>query len=217
MNQRLGLFRIASHGQAANAPVVVRCPGCGRTSTLDPIGSNDVQGNLADGGNVVFGQRRCPVPDCGAHVFFAIPQGEAPICWPPETLDFDHEGLPDGVLQAFDEAIRSHSNACYAASGMMIRKTLEEICADQNATGNTLFDRLEALKGAVLVPPDLLDGLHDLRLLGNDAAHIESRTYNEVGKDEVELGIELTKLFLQAVYQTKSVVERLRARRSASE
>jgi hypothetical protein len=37
---------------------------------------------------------------------------------------------------------------------------------------------------------ELLDGLNDLRLLGNDAAHIESQEYSKVGKEEVEVGIE---------------------------
>lgn len=39
-----------------------------------------------------------------------------------------------------------------------------------------------------MLPADLLNGLDDLRLLGNDAAHIESQEYNQVGKEEVEVG-----------------------------
>jgi hypothetical protein len=52
-----------------------------------------------------------------------------------------------------------------------------------------------------------------LRLLGNDAAHIEARTYNDVGQDEVEVAIDVTKEILKAVYQHRSLVARLDALR----
>jgi len=59
-----------------------------------------------------------------------------------------------------------------------------------------------------------LDGLDDLRLLGNDAAHIESQEYTKVGKEEVEIGIELAKEVLKAVYQYAALLGRLRALKS---
>jgi hypothetical protein len=44
-----------------------------------------------------------------------------------------------------------------------------------------------------VIPAELLAGLDDLRLLGNDAAHIESKEYEKVGQEEVEVGIERRK------------------------
>ena len=93
----------------------------------------------------------------------------------------------------------------------MVRKTLEELCRDRNATGGNLKDRIRALGTRIVLPQDLLDGLDDLRLLGNDAAHIESQEYEKVGKDEVEVGIEFTKEVLKAVYQYSTLLNRLRA------
>ena len=60
---------------------------------------------------------------------------------------------------------------------------------------------------------ELLDGLDDLRLLGNDAAHIESREYDKVGKEEVEVGIEFVKEVLKAAYQYSALLDRLRGLR----
>jgi len=37
--------------------------------------------------------------------------------------------------------------------------------------------------------------------LGNDAAHVEAKAYDNTGKDEAELAIELAKELLKAVYQ----------------
>jgi hypothetical protein len=63
----------------------------------------------------------------------------------------------------------------------------------------------------VLLPQELLDGLDDLRLLGNDAAHIESQEFNNIGKEEVEIGIEFAKEVLKAVYQYADLLARLRS------
>jgi hypothetical protein len=69
---------------------------------------------------------------------------------------------------------------------------------------------IRALGTKVVIPTELLDGLDDLRLLGNEAAHIESTVYNEIGKEEVEVGIEFAKEVLKAVYQYSALLARLR-------
>ena len=91
----------------------------------------------------------------------------------------------------------------------MVRKTLEELCKNREATGNNLKKRLEDLRSKIVLPQELLDGLDDLRLLGNDAAHIESQEYDKVGQEEVELAIEITKEVLKAVYQYSSLIKKL--------
>ena len=62
----------------------------------------------------------------------------------------------------------------------------------------------------VVLPPDLLSGLDDLRLLGNDAAHIESQAYTKVSQEEVEVAIEFTKEVLKGIYQYAALLARLR-------
>jgi hypothetical protein len=105
-------------------------------------------------------------------------------------------GLITGELE---EAIACHANECFIASAIMVRKTLEELCHERGAEGGNLKDRLRALGTKVLIPPELLDGLDDLRLLGNDAAHIESQEFNTVGRAEVD-GIEFAKEVLEAAF-----------------
>ncbi len=88
----------------------------------------------------------------------------------------------------------------------MVRKTLEELCHDRGATGGNLKERLRAIGTKILIPQELLDGLDDLRLLGNDAAHIESQEFDTVGRDEVEIGIQFAKEVLKAVFQYSKAV-----------
>jgi hypothetical protein len=82
---------------------------------------------------------------------------------------------------------------------------------EKKATCNTLKDRISSLQATVVLPKELFVALDDLRLLGNDAAHIEAKTYSSIGADEVDIGIELTKEVLKAVYQLDDILARLRA------
>jgi Domain of unknown function (DUF4145) len=115
------------------------------------------------------------------------------------------------VLAAFEEAIACHAAGCYTAAGIMVRKTLEELCEERSAQGKNLKQRIVDLGGKVVLPKELLDGLDDLRLLGNDAVHVDSKVFQQVGKDEVELSVEFTKEVLKAIYQYDDLLARLRA------
>ena len=73
------------------------------------------------------------------------------------------------------------------------------------------------MSAVAVIPKDLLDAAHELRLLGNDAAHIEAKTYDEIGKEEVEVAIDLARELLKAVYQLASLVDRMRNLRKPAE
>jgi hypothetical protein len=195
--------------------VQVRCPGCKQQGTFDSITNvmDLVIQNISP--SVTMGQRRCPNPQCQAHLFFAYQNGRTVIAYPPERLDFDPVNLPASVLAALEEAISCHANRCFIAAAIMVRKTLEELCRDRQATGNNLKERIRALGARVVLPQELLDGLDDLRLLGNDAAHIESQEFNQVGQEEVEIGLEFAKEVLKAVYQYTALLNRLRGLKRA--
>lgn len=187
--------------------ISTKCPHCGHNGTFESIG-NDMQNN-----NRTFGLRRCPNGRCFGHLFFVYnnQNGEIIITYPSDTIPFDKDNIPDKILNAFQEAIISHSNNCFIASAIMIRKTLEEVCADRSANGKNLYARLQDLGTKIVIPKELIEGMQELRLLGNDAAHIESNTFDEVGKKEVEVSIEFTKEILKAVYQYESLLGKLRS------
>ncbi|WP_271083498.1 DUF4145 domain-containing protein [Brevundimonas sp. NIBR11] len=130
--------------------------------------------------------------------------------YPPETIDFDATALPARILSSLEEAISCHAAGAHRATALMVRRILEELCEDRTATGKTLKDRLGNLGTNVVVPKELLDAADELRLLGNDAAHIEAKSYDEIGEAEASLAVELAKELLKAVYQYQSLVDRLR-------
>lgn len=196
-------------------PVSLRCPACRRDVTFESLGYSDAIIHVEGEGRFRAGQRQCGNPDCRAHLFVVlqhVPGGAIlKATYPAETLDFDASDIPVQVVEAFEEAIKCHAQQCYVAAAIMVRKTLEEICADRGASGNNLKKRIESLGSAVVLPQALLDGLDDLRLLGNDAAHLESRVYEQIGKDELEVAVDVAKEILKATYQYEGLMGRLKA------
>ena len=77
--------------------------------------------------------------------------------------------------------------------------------------GRNLKDRIAALRDKVVISQALLDGADELRLFGNDAAHVEARVYEQIGREEVEISIEFAKELLKSFYQTASLLAKLRA------
>jgi hypothetical protein len=133
------------------------------------------------------------------------------ISYPPEVIDFDATNLPPDILSTLEESIKCHAAGCYRAAALMVRRTLEELCGDKKATGKDLKARLASLSSVAVVPSELLTAADELRILGNDAAHVEAKDYDAIGKEESELAIELAKELLKAVYQYTSLVARLTA------
>jgi hypothetical protein len=119
--------------------------------------------------------------------------------YPAEMIDFDPVGVPERILASFTEAISCHANSCFKAAAIMVRRTLEEICLERGATGANLKTRIAALSGKVILPKELLEAADELRLLGNDAAHMEATVYDDVGQEEVEAGLEFCKEILKGV------------------
>lgn len=209
---KIELDRI-NHDRTAN--IATRCPHCGHFGTFIPIAGHDIHTyfNSQHGEQITnyLGIRKCPNEKCKGHLFFiANSAREILMTSPSETIPFDKENIPQKVLNAFEESIKCHSNFCFIASAIMIRKTLEEICIDRGATGKNLFKKLEDLGSKILIPQELLRGMNELRLLGNDAAHIEAQTFSEIGKEEIEVSLEFAKEILKAVYQYENLLQKLK-------
>jgi hypothetical protein len=185
-----------------------RCPHCLQIGVFTSLQQNDF-GNA----NFYFGQRKCPNSECQGHVFTVFDNKAKAVImtFPQMIIPFDKSRIPARINAAFSEVLVCHSNNCFVASAIMIRKTLEEIAEDKKVQGKTLFERLNKLGQTIVVPKELLEAMNELRLLGNDAAHIEAKTYEEIGKEEIEISIEFTKEILKATYQYEDLLVKLRS------
>jgi hypothetical protein len=200
------IIKCSGYAFAQAGTASLRCPACSHVAAFDPLaGMNDV---VVAG--YLLGHRRCPNTACHAHVFVVIrPQQGVVATYPPVMLDFDVANIPAKLAATFQESLVCHANECYTAAAMMVRKTLEQLCLERGATGKNLKERVADLRTKVILPSALLDAADGLRLLGNDAAHIEAQTYNDVGKREVELAIALTREIMKSLYQYQSLLDQL--------
>jgi len=203
------LVKILNENRGAGRNLSIRCPGCGQLGTFEPLKELP---DIFSPPSLWLGQRMCPYPECRTHVFCIYESnGKILRTYPPQRIDFDPKGIPEPIVKTFTEALSCHAENIHVAAAIMIRRTLEELCENKNANGDSLQKRIAALQSIVILPKELFVALDDLRLLGNDAAHIESKTFNSIGQSEIEIAIELTKEILKAVFQLDDLLTRLRS------
>ena len=217
----LPLTTSANQGVAAPLVVNIRCPICRHQGAFHGRGDvHDISWNQPateedKAKNVVAtlraGVRLCPNKVCQAPVFVIMMGREVIKVYPPEVLDFDTTALPQHIASTLEESVKAHSVECFRASALMVRRVLEEVCKDKEAKGKDLKARVAALGGAALIPKELIEAADELRILGNDAAHVEAQAYDQIGKVEAEVAIDLAKEILKAVYQYSSLVNRLKS------
>ena len=112
------------------------------------------------------------------------------------TATFSFEGIPDGIKNAFEAALKVRNldnSICLVA----LRRTLESICEDKGATGKNLYLKIKDLSDKSILPPILNDISDVLREFGNEAAHATTVKHS---KTEVELMVEFTEAIINYVY-----------------
>lgn len=200
--------QVIQQGQGGGNRVALRCPHCGQNGTFEPLP------NVADlkVPNHWLGIRKCPNPTCNGQLF--IIANDAFVLeksYPALRVDFDSASIPERIKKTFAEAVTCHAEACYAAGAIMVRRCLEELCEERAATGPDLKTRIAALRAKIVLPNELFDAMDELRILGNDAAHVEAKIYDDIGEPQVSIALELTKEILKATYQLDTLVKRIQA------
>jgi hypothetical protein len=207
--RRLGSFQVAMHPGSFSYEKAIELPP--PPSLPPPVPQRQP---IPPHGSFTASIRVCPNPTCRGLVFVIDSGDSAAAILPPELLDFDGDHLPTGCLNTLKEAIACHGAGAYRAAAMMVRRLLEEICEDNKAKGTDLHKRLQSLRNTIVLPEALFEAMGELKALGNDAAHIEAKAYDSIGREEVADSIELAKEILKALYQLKGLVTRLQARRT---
>lgn len=112
--------------------------------------------------------------------------------------------LPEAIQGIYTETILAIENEQDILAGIGIRAIVETICKDRKATGQTLFQQIDALKTQSIVTPDGAEILHKLRVLGNSAAH-EVKAHNSA---QLSLAIKIIRHMLEGTYIIPVQVQR---------
>jgi hypothetical protein len=98
------------------------------------------------------------------------PPREVRIMWPERAPRELAAGAPAAVRSLYREASRAeHANALRGAAALY-RAAVEELVEDRQAQGRDLYHRIEALADQG-VDQDIVNDLHEARLLGNWSLH----------------------------------------------
>ncbi|MGV3526516.1 MAG: DUF4145 domain-containing protein [Candidatus Sericytochromatia bacterium] len=194
------------------------CPHCELQTRFEQVNTEDKTNHWKDDygkpiGEYFYGIRRCP--GCFGVVFvigeidYRDKSGGLLKAFPDARPRIDTEGYPELITNLLTEAIGCFHAGCYRASAIMVRRTLEEICEEFGAQGNNLHERLLDLPTKAVVPTELMTGLMDLKLLGNDAAHVKLKNFDKIEREEVDVALELVQEILRAWFRNKHLAAKL--------
>lgn len=89
----------------------------------------------------------------------------------PQEETKSRKEVPDTIQRVRKEAYGSFAAGLYMATAVMVRKCVEAICYELGANQGSLAKRLSRLEHEQKLDPRLVRWAHELRALGNHAAH----------------------------------------------
>lgn len=193
-------------GTPSPEPIALKCPYCNHFGTFEITEVHD----YVPESKYRLGFRKCPNRNCKGVVIIIVANDNRLVeIYPYYPLQFDKTGLPESIVKSLEEASKCFATMCYSASAVMIRKSMEQLCDEHSAKGDNLKDRIKSLRTIVVLPEALLDGVDNLRLLGNDAVHVTAKVYEDIGKEEIYIAFEVACEILKAIYQYKDLISKL--------
>lgn len=129
---------------------------------------------------------------------------------PPSHLISPADPIPNRIVRLYEEVwpLRYRSPSAFAGQ---IRRLLEYISSDQNAIGNTLFEKLEHLVSSGVFPGNFANMTDLLRRVGNIGAHAMEE---DVSVWDAELIDDFFRSVVEYVYIAPAKIERMRERLS---
>ncbi|RKR89937.1 uncharacterized protein DUF4145 [Micromonospora pisi] len=139
-----------------------------------------------------------------------VSSGAPVVIWPVRDTQLSVE-IPDPARKSFEEARACHHAGQFTAAALMVRRTLEAVCIDKGATTGSLQVKLNELKSKGIIEGKLTDWSHDLRALGNEAAH---DTTIFISAADAQDALELAEALLNYVYVLNAKYNAFKARRT---
>ena len=129
----------------------------------------------------------------------------------PDERKLPLDGVPNMIESAYDQAARSFSASLFEPCVLMCRKCLEVTCNNLGVKGRDLSSKLQGLFDGGHIDNRLLGWAHEIRLLGNEAAHALD---TKVTKRDARDVLDFTEAILIYVFSLTSRFKAFRARRN---
>lgn len=139
---------------------------------------------------------------------------EAELAWTPQIgVAPEVHDVPDHIARAAKEAYSSRSVGNNMAAVLMARTVVEATAKEKQIGGKNLAAKINGMRDADLIRPDIADLAHEIRFAGNDMAHGDIDVpIDETDSEEI---LALMAEVLSEVFQGPARVARVKAKRQA--
>lgn len=106
--------------------------------------------------------------------------------------------IPQEIKTDFEEALLCYSISAYRGAAALARRTVELICLDKGADKDKkLYQQIDELFRNGVITKDIQEWAHEVRFLGNDAAHPSK---NMVSEDDAKDILDLLDSLCEVLY-----------------
>ncbi|MEU4686465.1 DUF4145 domain-containing protein [Streptomyces xinghaiensis] len=137
---------------------------------------------------------------------------EANCIWPTPDRTLA-ETIPDDLRREHSEARTCFNAKAYTATVVMVRRTLEGVCAEHGINKKPLHKAFQEMESTGLIEGRLLEWAQELRLLGNEGAHY---TGKPVARQDAADAIALAEALLDYLYVFSAQFREFKKRRHAA-
>lgn len=129
-----------------------------------------------------------------------------------------NEKIKGAIKRDFEEANLCFSIGAYRAAAVMARRSLQSICLDKGAKDDDRLNvQIDWLFAQGIITKDLKEWAHEVRLVGNNAAHPKiPEEDTPVTKEDADDILQLLDQFCQVLYVAPAIAEDRRKLRQAS-
>lgn len=175
----------------------VYCPKCNAHSNLTTRANYRKHYN---GHTVNYSIEECN--NCEQHFLVSVSEttGKRMAIYPnvlPQAVD---SLVPNPIKDDFEEALLCHSVGAFRGAAALARRTVQVICLDKGAAkSKRLQEQIDELFTNGIITKDIQEWAHEVRFLGNDAAH---PTRNEVSEEDAKDILGLLESLCEVLYVT---------------
>lgn len=210
-----GWWEFGSYSGESGAELVTRyieCAFCGEEGNWEPY-THSARSN-GHGKKLNYDIYKCV--DCGnltqvfwsggnsLHDYHQMP-------WPRRTRSFPKH-WPEDVGRYWLQAQRNIDASNWDAAALMARSALQLLLRHEQASGRTLQKEIDDLASKGELPPIIVEWSHDIRLLGNEAAHPKPGSEG-VTQEEARDVVKFLRVLLTLMHDLPKEIADFRAQR----
>lgn len=93
--------------------------------------------------------------------------------------------MPQSIKNDYIEALKNIESSCFKSACVMLRRALQNASLELGADSKkTLENQIDELSENGIIPKDLKDWAHEIRIVGNKGAHPLTKEFDDINKND---------------------------------